>query len=557
MVIVTDLQNKALASELAPAGCTILDFNSAIANGPIERPSLEIRAEHTAFLIFTSGTTGRPKGVMRSHRQLLRDAAVHSEAMQFTNEDRIPLFSMLSTGQGSIGIWWALLNGAALCLFPVKTRGVIGLADWIVDRKLTVYISSASIFRTLIKTIDEQLVFTKVRSVRLASEAVTDDDFRALRKHFSSTSTFVHMLTSSETSVIAWSRWTLHESISHRALPVGHISNDIEVTLVGDDGEPVAPGEIGEIVVKSRYLANGYWREPELTADRFSDDLDGEGTRLVRTGDRGRINTEGLLEFCGRADDRVKIRGNRIELREVERAFEKLPGIDRVAVVAVRRGKGDQILVAYVVKKLDASWTYLRLRHAVRTNLPLYMVPSRIFFLHKLPYNTGNKVDREALRQYSIPVRDDSEGEKPRSDTERLLADIWAEIFELPDVCRDDDFFILGGNLLKGAIVAAEVHASLGVELNLAAIAYHSTLATLAAFIDSCPRPAAAVEPVVKVTDEAVIPLSYFQRDDWIQRRSEYTHLRSYRITGPLDVEILKDCLQYLIDRHENSSDDL
>ena len=246
-----------------------------------------------------------------------------------------------------------------------------------------------------------------------------------------------------------------------------------------------------------------------------------------------------------------KFAATALSSREVERAFEKLPGIDRVAVVAVRRGKGDQILVAYVVKKLDASWTYLRLRHAVRTNLPLYMVPSRIFFLDKLPYNTGNKVDREALRQYSIPVRDDSEGEKPRSDTERLLADIWAEIFELPDVCRDDDFFILGGDLLKGAIVAAEVHASLGVELNLAAIAYHSTLATLAAFIDSCPRPAAAVEPVVKVTDEAVIPLSYFQGDDWIQRRSEYTHLRSYRITGPLDVEILKDCLQYLIDRHE------
>ena len=102
----------------------------------------------------------------------------------------------------------------------------------------------------------------------------------------------------------------------------------MDVSLLGDDGQPVARGEVGEIVVKSRYLANGYWRDPELTAERFSADLDGNGTRLVRTGDRGRINADGLLEFCGRKDDRIKIRGNRIELMDIERTLESLPGIE-------------------------------------------------------------------------------------------------------------------------------------------------------------------------------------------------------------------------------------
>ena len=128
---------------------------------------------------------------MKTHRQLRRAAAVHSEAMQYTENDRIPLFAMVSTGQGATALWF-LLNGAMLCPFSLKTRGVTGLADWIIDRGLTVYVSSASIFRTLVKTIDDRLVFANVRAVRLASEAVTADDFRAFRKHFPAASIFVH-----------------------------------------------------------------------------------------------------------------------------------------------------------------------------------------------------------------------------------------------------------------------------------------------------------------------------------------------------------------------------
>ena len=157
-------------------------------------------------------------------------------------------------------------------------------------------------------------------------------------------------LSSSETSNIAWSRWTQNDDIPEGVLPVGHFSRDIDISLVGDDGQPVARGEIGEIVVKSRYVADGYWRDPELTAERFSADLDGKGTRFVRTGDLGRINADGLLEFRGRKDDRIKIRGNRIELREIEQTLERLPGIDRAAVVAVPRENHEPMLVAFVVK---------------------------------------------------------------------------------------------------------------------------------------------------------------------------------------------------------------
>ena len=321
-IVVTDVENRNLAAEFGHLGCSIMNFETETATGLVQNPSIEIPPEQTAFLTYTSGTTGRAKGVMQTHRQLRRAAAVHNEAMQYTENDRIPLFAMVSTGQGSTALWF-LLNGAMLFPFPLRTRGVAGLADWITVRGLTVYVSSASIFRTLAKTIDDRLVFANVRAVRLASEAVTANDFRAFQKHFPSTSIFVHTLSCSETSNIAWSRWTPADDIPEGVLPVGHFSRD--VSLLGDDGQPVARGEVGEIVVKSRYVANGYWRDPELTAMRFSADLDGNGTRLVRIGDLGRINSDGLLEFCGRKDDRIKIRGNRIELMDIERALERLP----------------------------------------------------------------------------------------------------------------------------------------------------------------------------------------------------------------------------------------
>jgi amino acid adenylation domain-containing protein len=549
-VIVTDRQNWKLAAEFAHPGCRIVTFESETAMEPVENPSIKILPEQTAFLTYTSGTTGRPKGVMKSHRQLRAGAAVRAESMQYAERDRIPLFATLSTGQGTTELW-SLLNGVMLCPFSLKTRGVIGLADWIIDRGLTVYASSASIFRTLVKTIDERLVFSNVRAVRLASEAVTADDFLAFRKHFPATSVFVHGLSSSETATIAWSRWTQNDAIPEGVLPVGHFSRD--VSLLGDNGQPVARGEVGEIVVKSRYVANGYWRNPELTAERFSADLDGKGTRLVRTGDLGRINAEGLLEFRGRKDDRIKIRGNRIELGEIEQAIERLPGIDRAAIVAVPRENHEPMLVAFAVKTGNASWTAQRLRHAVRANLPLHMVPSRIVFLDSLPYNRGNKIDREALRQYALPIRDDSKSEKSRTETEMLLADIWADVLELPDISRDDNFFNLGGDSLRGAVVAAQVHTALGIELNLGAIADHPTVSTLAAFIDERRRTGVAgTPPIVRVPRAASMPLSLFQESLWsLNGGPEGTHVRSYRVIGPLDVPIFKECLSYLVDRHE------
>ena len=549
-VILVDSQNWRLATEILRPGCRIVAFESEIDSGSVDNPSIAILPGQTAFLGYTSGTTGRPKGVMKTHRQLLRGAAVHIEAMRYTENDRIPLFAMISTGQGAIAIW-LLLTGAMLCPFPIRERGVTGLDRWIIDRGLTVYVSSASIFRTLVKSIDERLVFSNVRAVRLASEATTAADFRTFQKHFPPTSFLVHGLSSSETSNIAWSRWAHGDVVPEGVLPIGHVSSD--VMLVDDDGRPVAQGEIGEIVVKSRYVANGYWRKPELTAQRFSADRDGTGTRLVKTGDLARMNADGLLEFCGREDDRIKIRGNRIELGDIERTMESLPGIHGAAAIAVWRENHEPVLVAFVVKTGSSSWTVQQFRRAIRENLPQAMVPSKILFLDRFPYNRGNKIDREALRQYALTVPAEDTGDEPRTETEILLADIWADVLEVSDVRRGDDFFSLGGDSLKGAVVAAQLHATLGIELNLGTIADHPTITMLATFIDQTQQiNAVKVPPLIRATRRPSMPMSFNQEAMWnFCRGREGIYVHTDRIIGPLNVEIYKNCLDHLSDRHE------
>jgi acyl-coenzyme A synthetase/AMP-(fatty) acid ligase len=236
-VLVTDEENQELARAIAGAGCTVLNFETATIAGPTDDPHCSISSTDVAALVYTSGATGRPKGVMCTHRQYRRNAAAHTDSMQYTKRDRIPLLSTMNTGQGGVCVWYSLLSGATLCPFPLKKMGVTGLANWLIDRRITVYGSSAAVFRTLIKTLGEQAVFPRIRAVRLS--AATGDDFRLSRRHFPAAETFVHPLASTETGSIAWSAWERTAAFPDGPLPVGNVSRGIEVTLVGDTGKPV------------------------------------------------------------------------------------------------------------------------------------------------------------------------------------------------------------------------------------------------------------------------------------------------------------------------------
>jgi amino acid adenylation domain-containing protein len=557
-LIVADSQYRDLANEIATPGCAVVDFDEAYDFRSANDPSIAISPAQTAALTYTSGSTGRPKAVMMTHRQYLRNAMAHTQAMNYTDADRLPGFGSLSGGQGVTVVWSALLNGATLFPFPVAMKGVTGLADWIVDHGITVYISSASIFRNFMRTLDDGFAFPGVRAVRLASETATSDDFRLFQKHFRNDCVFVHGLSSSETCNIAFWACTGNDSVPEGRLPVGRISEGPEEVLLLDENDRrVGPGEVGEIVVRSRFVAAGYWRNPTLTAERFSEDLDGRGTRLVRTGDLGRISAEGFLEFAGRADNRIKLRGNRIELSDIEHALHQIPGIDRAVVETVAQVNREPMLVGFVMAHADESWSAVDLRRALRAMLPRHMVPSNFVFLESFPFTPTGKIDRERLRQMHAPRRGSAQDQEPRTETERMLADIWAEAFDLTDIGRHDDFFALGGDSLLAAVVAARAHAAVGVELNLGAFADHPTLARLAAAIDKLHAKGTSGPPLpAPAQRKGPAPLSLYQERTWIcsqtaAESAKYTVARAHHIAGPIDAELLRECMSFIAKRHE------
>jgi amino acid adenylation domain-containing protein len=556
-LMITESRLRNLADEIAGPFCSVLGFEEYSTKGPHHNLSLAIPPTQVAVLGYTSGSTNRPKGVMVTHRQVRRNVAIHAEAMECGPRDRLSLLGSLSAGQAMGMTWCALLSGAALCPFPVVVSGVTGLADWISSRGITVYSSSATVFRTFMKTLQPDVSFPGVRAVRVLSEPATSDDFKLFQAHFAHDCCFIHTLSCRETSNIAWSRWLRGDTVPQGRLPIGTVSKGQEVLILDENERPAAAGQIGEIAVRSRYVAAGYWRNPDLTAQRFSADLDGRGLRLFRTGDLGRINAAGLLEFCGRRDDRVKIRGNRIELSEIEAAIHRLPGVERAVVEAVASDEQEHALVGFVTFRGDERWSQPELRRALRAILPDYMIPSEFVSLQRFPLTPAGKIDREELRTGYRPNRQPHSSELPKTETELLLAAIWARVFELRDVGRDDDFFVLGGDSLTAAQIAAHVHDSVKVELKLALFADHPKLAALALVIDQLRAADAVSTPqLIPVPRIEPLPMSFWQERTWSLSRTHagsacYTMARRYRIVGALNIELLRGCMDDLVRRHE------
>ena len=331
----------------------------------------------------------------------------------------------------------------------------------------------------------------------------------------------------------------------------------MELKIVDDDGRECPSDTPGEIVIKSRYLAAGYWRDDKLTDERFTAAPEGDGYRIFRTRDLGRLDAQGNLTILGRIDDVVKIGGLRVDIGEIEGALSRLPGVASGAVCAFEIRTGQTQLVAYVVCRPDAA-SPRDFRRRLRTVLPRHMVPHLFVFLDAMPLAPTGKIDRAKLRQI-LPQRAAGAGHAPRTETERLLGRFWQEALEIDGVSADDDFFDLGGNSLAAVVIVARIHAATGVGLDLEAFTNHPTLGELAAHVDARQREPADEETAafMPVPRDEPLPLSPLQ--DWMWKAAgraikprNFVGVHSYRITGPLNPAILRDSINYVIGRHES-----
>jgi acyl-coenzyme A synthetase/AMP-(fatty) acid ligase len=301
---------------------------------------------------------------------------IYTNDAHLCQEDRV-CFAISITRIG--GVWQtllALLNGAALFPFDVRHEGVAKLADWLAQEELTTILFAPSVFRQLVATLTGAGNFQNLRLLHISGEAVYATDFELYRKYFAEHCIFTSGLGTTEIIPVRLIFGDKTTKITGRTVPVGYPVEGVEVFLLDDAGEDVGDGEVGEIAVKSRYLAQGYWNDPGLTRIKFRQDRDGKDERIYLTGDLGRILPEGCLIHLGRKDFQVKIRGYKVILGEVEAALCDIDEINEAAVVDRTDRLGNSRLVAYVTTATQPAPSISDLRRALSQKLLDYMVPS-------------------------------------------------------------------------------------------------------------------------------------------------------------------------------------
>ncbi|MFI6925224.1 amino acid adenylation domain-containing protein [Nonomuraea spiralis] len=497
-----------------------------------ERPGVAVRPEHLAYVIYTSGSTGRPKGVAVEHRHITHYLGAVAEVVPAG----MGSFALVSTAAADLGmtnVWCALTTGATLHLIDHETATdpaafAARLAAHPVDAIKMVpsqleLLGTAALPRKLLILAGEAVPADLVARVR---EARPDLEVQI---HYGPTETTVSVLACDADRALA--------ELGPGRAPLGRPLADVVCRVADPSGRALPPGVPGELWIGGPSVARGYLGRPDLTAERFT------GGRY-RTGDRVRMTGDGLIEFLGRIDDQVKVRGFRVELGEVAAALRALPQVAEAYVQPVGDGL-ERRLAAWVT---PATVDVAHVRAALRERLPDYMVPAAIGVLEALPLTPNGKVDRAAL---PVPEAGPAVRVPLGTPGERLVGEVWADVLGLAEVWADDDFFALGGHSFAATRVAGRLRERLGAAVPVRLLFEHPVLADLAAAL---PRPAAAAR-VRRAPVDGPVPLSGVQARLWFLAQLEpessaYNVPVALRLRGPLRADALLGAVRDLAERH-------
>ena len=463
-------------------GRQVLDAGAIDARAAATPRAVSFAPDRLAYVLYTSGSAGPPKGVVQDHRGLLHQVKRETNSLRLCAEDRILLVRSMSAIGGVRIVFGALLNGASVHPLPLNAAGQSGLVHLLRDHALTIYDSTPTAFRHFATRLTGAERFPHLRLIRLSSEPASSRDAELYRRHFPSTCTLVNSLGLTEVGGSARHCFIDQGTpVDDGTLPVGYAVEGVDVAILDDAGREAPPGDTGQIAVRSRHLPPGYWRRPELTATRYVADPRDPGGRLYLTGDLGRMRPDGCLLHLGRRDFLVKVRGQFVDVGEVERALRDLDTVGEAVVLAGAGRGGEARLVAYVVPKGAPPPTASSLRRALAERVPGHMLPAVFVTLAAMPVTPTGKIDRGAL---PAPGRDrpelDAAYVAPRTAMESTLSTIWADVLSLDRVGTHDNFFDLGGDSLSMADTHARLQDALGREIALIALFTHPTIASLA-----------------------------------------------------------------------------
>jgi amino acid adenylation domain-containing protein/non-ribosomal peptide synthase protein (TIGR01720 family) len=466
-----------------------LDTEWAEQEGDYEGENIpsEVRVENLAYVIYTSGSTGRPKGVSVTHHGLRNLAQAQQRAFGLSPDDRVMQFASLSFDASVWELFGTLIAGGTLCL-PDPRAALVG-EDWVAEMERQ-GINVVTVPPSLLAMTEAGAV-GQLRSLIVAGEACSR---RVAAAWSEKVERFVNAYGPSETTVCASINADVKRELEEndgREPSIGRVIEHTELYIVDEQMQPVPVGVIGELFIGGVGLARGYWRRPELTAEKFVPHPFSEraGARLYRTGDLARYLADGRVEFLGRRDQQVKLRGYRIELGEIEAVLRSQPGVQDAVVVVQEGAGGEKRLVGYVVRAEEAAAvTMSEWRSRLSEQLPEYMIPAVIVELRELPLTVNGKVDRRALPEPDT-ARPELEAsyEAPRNEVEAELCRIWAAVLGLERVGIHDNFFELGGDSILSIQIVARANQK-GLRLAPRHLFEKRTIAAVAAAVDTTPK---------------------------------------------------------------------
>jgi amino acid adenylation domain-containing protein len=468
------------APATAPGGIVALRFEDLIRQGVAAPVAPRTEPQDLACLFCTSGSTGAPKLVGLSHRAVMFDIGRQTNDLYLGPDDRFDLLFSPAFSASLSSIFTALLTGGQLHLFDVRDRLTM-LGPWLERSGISVSTMTVSTLRTLCCAVESGRARPTMRLVSVGGEPLLPSDVARFHAAFAASCVLQNAMASTETRTYA-QYFVQRDSLDENVVPIGWPVFGKELVLLGEDGRVlVEPGQPGEIAVRSRYLADGYINDPELTARRFVRERD--GATLFRTGDRGQIRDDGSVVFLGRTDSLVKIRGYRVELDAIERVLSGDPRISQVAVVVQNATHGETAIAAFATPRVGAHVTADDLRARLAGALPPYAVPASIVLLESLPVTRNGKVDRQAL---SRRRSDHARGLAPEGrDTVSSLTEIWTEVLQRPGIGLRESFFECGGDSLNALRLQLSIHERLGADLPLDVLVARPTIERLADWLDN------------------------------------------------------------------------
>jgi len=476
----------------------VLDLGRACMEMPHDMPEISIDADDAAAIVFTSGSSGRPKGIVHTHRTLLHRCWSDTHYLQLSSLDRISLLSSLSFGAGLPQLFAGLLNGGCVHPFDLRAREFNDLYDWLWSERISVFWPPVAAFRLFLDGCPVNERYDDCRYVIQSGEATLTRTIEAWRRHFPPPCALVSQLASTETQVISRCSITHNTLLEGRHAPIGYADPDKLITIVNSRGDPVAPDEIGELVVSSDYLSPGSWSNnrgavrgfPATRMLRFGDDHVG-----LKTGDLVSRDVRGQMHHHGRSDGVIKLHGHRIDFSEIEGALLEYENI-RAAVCVSREleSRRHQIVAFYVPRSKVECPTEPEIRSWLINRLPDFMVPARLLAVPELPRTVNGKVSRCALPSLGFAQRSrGAELHTFENQLQRCFVEIWRSTIGHDDIGVDDDFFDVGGDYLSMVQAANVISRCIGRPIKAGLIRETKTIRRLVETLDRADDPLSCI----------------------------------------------------------------